>query len=681
VLFEMLSGKRAFAGETVTDVLSAIISREPDWSELGADVPSAVTVLLHRCLEKDPRKRLRDIGEARLLLETSQAIDGNRRRTDTPTRTPTPRRWVVPALSAAVVALMLTNAYLWWSRTPRPLASTPLITPFDIQPPDAAATLTLTFRPAVAIAANGGAVAFVAASGGIDRVYVRARSEAVAHVIPGSDRGTNPEVSPDGKWVVFVADGAIRKAPIDGEATTIAQAADVRGMSWSDAGTLFLTLDAAAPLVAMSAAGSGVREITTLAAGERTHRWPQALPGGRHVLFTVGALTSPDNYDDASIDAVDVATGERTVVLKGAAMARYCGERQLLYSKGTEVYAIAFDPDRLATTGDAKQVLQAAARDASTGPSHFSCSHEGALAFVPGSSTSDLRNLVWVGNSGQSEVLKLQPGSYQAIRISPDGLRVAMLGGSNGRGDIWVYEFEHGSMNRVTFNGTNAAPTWSPDGSTVYYSSFDRSGNESTLLKKPLDGSRDAVTLAKVAARAYITKIEPGEQTAIVEAVFPPLDRGDILRVSFGSTAPPEKIVATPANEYAATVSPSGKWLAYQSDETGRAEVFIRDLAGSGARWQVTAAGGEEPLWSSDGRQLFYRTANRLFAMPVEPGNTFRHGPVKGLFDGVFTTGVESGRSYEFDAASARFLLVKPADPGPPPRAVRVVLNWAVAQR
>ena len=212
----------------------------------------------------------------------------------------------------------------------------------------------------------------------------------------------------------------------------------------------------------------------------------------------------------------------------------------------------------------------------------------------------------------------------------------------------------------------------------MYYSSVDPVGSEATLLKKPADGSREAVVLAKVSSRAYITWVDPTETAVIVDAVSSSSDRGDILRVILGATPRQETLVASPANEYAGAVSARRQWLAYQSDETGRPEIYVRDLGGSGARWQVTFQGGEEPHWSRDGLQLFYRSANRLMAVPLEPGKAFRSGQPRSLFDGVYNSGIESGRSYDVTPVSGRFLLVKPADEGASTRTLRMVLHWAL---
>ncbi len=270
----------------------------------------------------------------------------------------------------------------------------------------------------------------------------------------------------------------------------------------------------------------------------------------------------------------------------------------------------------------------------------------------------------------------LTSGPHQEVRISPDGTRAVLLNGTSGNGDVWIYEFATNKYNRLTFSGDTAAPTWSADGKTVYYTSLDRSGTKSTIQKKLADGSRESESLGSIGGRAYLAWVDASERTAVVDSVNPASDRGDILRVAFGSSGDTRKLVATPANEYAAAVSPGGRWLAYESDDTGVPEVYVRDLAGSGARWQVTVAGGEEPHWGRDGRELFYRTANRLMTIPIEQGDTFRAGNPRPLFDGIYYTGIESGRSYDVDPKSDRFLLVRPVEARESSSHVRVVLNW-----
>ena len=504
LLYEMLTRARPFDGETVTDVISAIVSREPDWTALPAHVPASVAHLVRRSLQKDPRKRLRDIGEARVVLEAPGATVPAPPRPVTATGRNLSRAWMISALAAAVAVIALAWAYMSGQRHSARSSAPAVVTRFDLQVPDPASTLTLVFRPAIALSANGRALAFLAASGGVDRVYVRTRADTSVWMVPHSDRGTSPTLSPDGTSVAFFADGQIWKAPIGGEPTPVAAALDVRGLSWTDDGMLVVTPASAAPMMIMPAAGGQMKPLTALAPGERTHRWPQALPGGKAVLFTVGTLSSPDSYDKGNIDAVVTATGERRVVVTGSAMARYCGDGRLLFTRGAALYSIAFDPERLTSSGDAVQVVPAIARDASTGAAHFDCASDGTLAYVPATSLSEQRQLFWVAETGRMESVKLPPGPHQEVRISPDGGQAVLLNGTSLNGDVWVLEFANGTFRRLTFTSTNVAPIWSADGRTVYFTSFNPAGNVSTLMKKPADGSREAVAVATIKGRAYV---------------------------------------------------------------------------------------------------------------------------------------------------------------------------------
>ena len=675
VLFEMLTGRRPFEGETVTDLLSAIMSRDPDWSALPAHVPAPVARLVKRCLEKDPRKRLRDIGEARLILETPGLTDAGPQPAAGAGRRESVA-WIVAVLAAGVAAMALAWAYMSVHRQSLRTNIPPLVTRFDVQAPEGATALTLVFRPSIALSANGQALGFVAATGGVDRVYVRTRRDTSVWMVPRSERGSSPTLSPDGSSVAFFADGQIRKAQIGTEPTPVAAANDVRGLSWTDDGMLVYSPDSAASLMIIRSAGGQMRQLTTLAPGERTHRWPQALPGGKAVLFTVGTVRSPDSYDAGNIDAVITATGERRVILSGSAMARYCGDGHLMFTKGAALYSTAFDPDELKTSGEAVQVAPAVARDASTGAAHFGCASDGTLAYVPATSLSEQRQLFWVSETAGIEPVKLSPGPYQEAQISPDGNYAVMLHGASLKGDVWLLELSSGTFRRLTFTSSSTAPIWSADGRTVYFVSFDPATSISTLMKKPADGSREASAIGTLRARAYVDWVAPDETAAIFDRVDPANDNGDIVRVTFGPSGSVQPLIKTSRNEFAAALSPNLQWLAYQSDETGRPEVHVFDLGSSGARWQVTTEGGEEPRWSRDGRQLFYRTSNRLMAVPLEGGTTFRYGRPRPLFDGVYNSGIESGRSYDVDPKNGRFLLVRPADTGPSPRAVRVTLNW-----
>jgi eukaryotic-like serine/threonine-protein kinase len=286
--------------------------------------------------------------------------------------------------------------------------------------------------------------------------------------------------------------------------------------------------------------------------------------------------------------------------------------------------------------------------------------------------------LSWMDREGHARPLALPAGPYQEAAVSPDGGRIVLLNGTTGGGDVWIYEIAAATFTRLTFNGTCASPIWSADGRYIYYTISESGGAK--LMRKIADGTRDAEVLRPLATRGYVSWVDEARGAVILNAVAawtgsqgPGANRGEILRVPFSASAAAEALASTAANEYAASVSPDGRWLAYQSDQTGRAEIYAVELAGSRVQRQITAGGGEEPRWSRDGRELFFRSANRVMVVPIANGRAAVPRP---LFDGVYNAGIESGRSYDVDRSAERLLLVTPVRDRVPAGTVRVILNW-----
>jgi Tol biopolymer transport system component len=495
-------------------------------------------------------------------------------------------------------------------------------------------------------------------------------------VLPGTEGASLPSFSPDGRWIAFYAEGRIKKVPLDGPPTALATAPDVRGIAWLDDHTLIFPPGASDPLVAMSADGGPTKPISKLGANERTHRWPDVLPGGKAVIFTVGSPGSPDNYDDATIEAVILATGERRVVWRGAAMARYSSSGHLILSRGSSLYAVPFDPETLTAKGNATEVVRAVEHDVTTGAAHFACAADGTLAIVPGSAQSGRFRLAWVDTKGTTEPLDLAPGMHHDFRISPDGKRVAMLEGPGEGGDVWIYDFTRHTHTRLTFTGNNAAPVWSTDGKDIYYTSFEPTGRSSTVYRKPADGSREAEVVATPAGRSYVAWLSKDGTDAVLDFVNPGPGMADVVRMALRPQAQPSPVVAGAADTYGASVSPDGRWVAYHSDDTGRPEIYVRDMAASGGRWQVSTSGGEEPHWSKDGRALYFRNGNRMMMTPITGGSTFEFDTPRLLFEGVYNLRSDSLRSYDVDPVTGRFLMIRPLDEGQSPHSIRVTLNW-----
>ena len=669
LLYEMLTGHPPFAGESIPDLLGAIVRDPPRLDDLPASTPSSIRRLLTRCLIKDPVRRLRDIGEARIALEDQLAGTADATLSVSATRPGATR--VLAIASIVLASVLVVVGLLWWRSGSA--AAAPVVR-FDVTPPTKA-FLKLDLRPAIALSPDGSLLVYVATFDGISRLYVRTRDSVESRSLPGTEGASSPSFSPDGRWIAFFADGKVKKVALQGAPVTLASAADVRGIAWLDDHTLIFPPAAADGLVSMSADGGPTQPVSTLAPTERTHRWPDVLSGGKAVIFTVGSPASPDNYDDATIEAVTLATGDRRVVWRGAAMARYSRTGHLILSRGSALYAVPFDPDTLATRGNPTQVVQGVERDVTTGAAHFATATDGTFAMVPGNVQSGLFRLVWVDKEGAAQPLDLAPAMYHDIRVSPDGTRIALLNGPSDIADIWIYDIIRHTNTRLTFTGNNAAPTWSADGKDIVYTSFDATGRTSTVYRKPADGSREADVVATPGARSYVAWLSKDGSDAVLDFVNPSAGMADVVKMSLQANARPSPLVADRADTYGSSVSPDGRWVAYHSDETGRPEIYVRDMAGSG-RWQVSTTGGEEPHWSTDGRELYYRIGNRMMVAPVESGGTFRSGTPRLLFEGVYNLRSDSLRSYDVDPVSGRFLMIRPLDEGQPPPSIRVTINW-----
>ncbi|HKH70975.1 MAG TPA: protein kinase [Vicinamibacterales bacterium] len=678
VLYEMLTGRMLFEGETASEVMAAVIMREPDLSALPANVPPSLRYVIGRCLVRDPKLRLRDIGEVRLALSGSAMVPVapthvERRRSGV-------NRWLLALATGLALALIATGLGLWRASAPAPAAS---VIRFDVQPPGTT-SLSLVARPTVALSPDGSLLAFVASTQGESRLYLRSIGDVTARAIPGTEGASNPVFSPDGKEIAFFANGRLERTTLDGIVSMISEAGsdgDPRGIAWLPDGTLVFGSIAAGPLVQVRSTGGPTRAITTLdeKKGERTHRWPAALPGGK-LLFTVGTLGSPDNYDRATIEAMDLASGKRQVVLEGASSARYASSGHLLFVRESILYAVPFDVDTLTTRGTPVQVLRGVNGDTTTGASHIAIAENGTIAYASGTALAAANRLVWVDRQGKAQPIGLPQGLYFDPRISPDGTRVAVTWQTltAGNGDIWVSDLTRNTFTRLSFSEGALSPVWSADGRTIYYSSIDPSGRKTTIMRRPADGSRDAERVAVVDSRAYLQAVTPDEKTVLLDYQSvggPTSGKGELVTLSLAADAKPQPLVTSVFDEYGATWSPDRRWLAYQSDESGRAEVYVRNVSSGGGRWQVSTNGGEEPHWSPDGRALYYRNETQLMSVAVDTRTTFVPAQPQLVFDGVYNLRSDTGISYAVAPTGDRFLMVRLTEENMASR-LTVVTNW-----
>ena len=541
--------------------------------------------------------------------------------------------------------------------------------------------LNLLRTPAVAVSPDGSTLAFLANSVGINHLYLRKRDDTEIRMIPGTEGALDAAFSPDGQWIAFIADFTLKKVPLKGPVVSLASNNnDPRGVGWINNDTLVYAPAPTGSLFEISANGGAPRAITTVdeKKNERTHRWPQALPGGKAILFTVGTLDKPDDYEDANIEAVVLGTGERRLILKGASMARYVPSGHLIFAREGVLYAVAFDVDGLTVRGQPVAVLSGVAGDRTTGAVHFSVADDGTLGYVPGSATTGIRTLVWVDKGGNQTPVNVQRGQLNDLQISPDGSRVALVQGSSGSGDVWIYEFARSTFTRFTFTTSNATPIWSADSKHIYYASIAQAGtgDQTTIFRKPADGSHEAETVLTMNGRQYLKAILRDGETALLDSQLQ-TTTGSIIKTTLRQGAQPIPVVSAPQfNHFAAAVSSDGRWLAYQSNASGRPEIYVRDFAEGGGRWQISTGGGQEPHWSPDGRELYYRNNGSLMVVPIETQPSFHAGTPRRLFGEVYDLRSNTGETYEVDPRGGRFLLIRPPKEEVSSAQVRMVLNW-----
>ena len=666
VFYEMLCGRAAFAGETVTDVLAAIVTREPDWSALPASTPPGIRRLLRRCLERDRRRRLADAGEARFQLDEARSEPepavgrrGGLVRAAVP--------WAIAAVLGLAVVVLATRV------GPQPATVT---TRYNLDPP-AKARLSFASRPAVSVSADGRTIVFVASIDGTDRLFVRRVDSFEATEIPGTENASSPAISPDGRSVAFCINTRLVKVSLaGGPVTTLATIVETRGVSWDEDASILYVPKTVGGVWRIPSTGGQPTEITKPASiSERTHRYPQQLPGGA-VIFTIDSEATPDSYDDATI-AAQMPDGSRHTVLTEAAMARYVPSGHLLFARGGTLFAVPFDPTRAVVMGLPVEVLHEVAGDLSTGAHHFAASASGALVYISGRNAPGSTVPAWMRSGSDVEPLSLPAGGYADLRISGDGQQAAMTVISDVSSDIWVHHFLRRTFTKVTFAGKNVTPIWSRDGATLYYAQIDGANGSSTIMRRPVDGSRQAEEIATLRGRVYLNDLTPDGHSLVVNAFGGEHRIANTPRNSIVAQLPlqPNAAMTTLVDDpdpFGAALSRDGRWIAYVSSR----QVFVRPFSGSG-RWQVSTSGGEEPKWAGDGRRLYYRNDNVVMFVEIDPrAAAFQASAPLPVANGIYNSRNESGLSYDVDPKQERFLVLRPANEAADALSLRVITNW-----
>jgi len=610
VLYEMLAGEQLFDGETISHTLADVLRAPIDLDQLPANTPRVIRDLVKRCLDRDVKKRLRDIGEARVAIQNYLANpvdDSASPAVASPSRNGKPG-WIAAGVLGAGLLVSLSMWAPWRNLNPadRPLAR------FDVDLGADASLVGSGSGSRIILSPDGGRLVYMSHG----RLYTRRLDRPNSTELKGTEGANAPFFSPDGRSVAFFADGKLKISSVDGGSPAVlsdAAAGNGGGGSWGDDGNIIAPLNDGAGLSMIPAAGGTPTVVTKLAAGEVTHRWPQMLPGSKAVLFTSNA--SPNNgFDGASVEVVTLKDGRRKTLQHGGTYGRYLatatGPGYLIYANRLTLFAVAFDPDTLEIHGAPIAVVEEVATGAG-GAAQLDFSRDGTLVYRSGAAKNSIQ---WMDGAGKTQPLGIKPGNYTQVRVSPDGRRLALAFRDEGSApDIWTYDWQRDTMTRLTFGGGVGSPVWTPDGRYLVF------GTYAGMYWTRSDGAGKPQPLTQSSKLQYPYSFTPdGKRLAFSEVVGL---RGEIWTVPLESdgaglrAGKPEVFLRTSFDERSPSFSPDGRWIAYESDEAGTREVYVRDFAGKGGKWQISNSGGFEPRWSRNGHELFFRSGKRIMAV------------------------------------------------------------------
>jgi len=678
VLFEMLTGKQAFdPGDTVSDAIVSVLTREPDWHALPNDIPGHLRTLLRRCLQKDPQKRLPHIGVARIEIDEGEVAPA---RTQGPAEAPRASRvWVAAAVGLLVAAIGLGLTALYFYRA---IGEAPALQ-FSVLPPENTAfdSNPLGFIPLVS--PDGRHLAFTARDATGIRIWVRALESLAARPLQGTEGASYPFWSPDSRSIAFFAQGQLKRIEIaGGPPLALGNATNGRGGAWNRDGVILFAAAATGPLYRV-AAGGGEPVAVTTPTGSGSHRFPSFLPDGRRFLY--GSLEEPGSIE-VRVGSLDSTDSTRLFVADSTAIYSTSGE--LLFVRQGTLLRQRLDVRTLELRGDPTPVAESVAVGPNLGA--FSVSDTGLLAYRTGLGSTGEVQLAWFDRTGKLIETVGTPAPLRGVDLSPDGRRVAVHRHDGNGGDVWLLDLaRRGTMTRLTFDTAqeNASPIWAPDGRRIVFGS--RRNGRWGLYEKAADGTRAEQLLVESDLQNMPMAWAP-DGTLLAYWVAHPKTAGDQWILPLGGDRKPFPLLQTIFNETHAQISPNGRWIAYQSNESGRAEIYVRPFPTGEGKWQISSAGGFWTRWRADGTELFYMTnasLGKLMSVKVNQGGpSFEYGDSAELFDSGYVNFQHFlGGAYHTYAVSPdgqRFLIPRPegavnVDAAPAP--ITVVVNWTRA--
>jgi serine/threonine-protein kinase len=687
VLFEMLTGRRVFDGEDVSDTLAAVLRSEPDWTRLPDQVPADIRALLKRCLQRDRTKRVTEIGVARYVLESVDTAQGEERRAGAPGQ-----RWRATSmwLSLAAAVGLTTGAIVWWLEPTVPEHH--LVTRFVYSLPEDQNSTFGGLAPAVpgraiaspvdaAISADGRQIVYCANQ----RLYLRAMDQLDAQPIPGTDENpTQPMFSPDGQSIVyFVSLGSALNIPTTlkkisvsgGTPVPLAQAPSLPyGASWHGDTIVFaVNTESRAGIQAVPSTGGAPTTIIEVNPKAEVIAQPELLPDGKHVVFVVRPAARGGAYGDIVVQALP--NGERKVLVANGTSPRLLPTGQLVYLQTGTLFAAPFDFEQLKVGVPSPMVGNVAAIGPVLAGMFWIASAEGSLAYSPTNSAGATATLVWVTRQGEETPIPAEARAYRFPRLSPDGTKIA-VDTTDQEKDVWVFDLAKHSPTRISFGpAQESSPVWMSDNRRLLFVS----GTD--VIRKAIDGTGKAETVARNPPGGYLSSLSPDGKSVMSRTGGGAVDVLMTIPLD-GSREPQPLLDNNGSSQRNAEISPNGRWIAYDSNESGRSEVYVRPFPNVNAeRWKISTEGGYVPMWARSGEELFFVQPTGkapLMSVKVQAGSSFTYDKPHRLFDtGSYLTRYWF-RAFDISPDGQRFVFVKPAGADSTTRpSIVVVSHWS----
>ncbi len=673
VLFEMLAGRQLFTGETVSETLAAVIKSEPEWKRLPTNLHPRIRFLLERCLDKEAKNRYGSINDARVEIQKVLSDPAGVLVESIAAAKPRKQLRLGPVwVAAAVLLSVIVGGVAVWKLKPTEPRQ---VTRFDYDLPEGVQFATIGL-PQLAVSPDGKQFVYSTTKG----LYLRSVDELTAKLVSGTEGITSqPFFSPDGKWIAYVSgiDRKLKKISINGGAPVVL--CDITqtfaGGSWNEDNTI--VYGQVPGLIMRISANGGTPEAITKTKSE-THIFPQLLPDGKSLLYTAAVSTTQFRTLVQSLQS-----GESRELFAGGA-ARYLPTGHIVYvlPNNSNLFSVAFDLGKLEVKGGPVAVVEGILGSGI----QFAVSDAGTLVYMPGAATASTpaRTLVWVNLEGKEEPLDAAPNQYLFPKISPDGTKVALTVAGSGNPDIWVWDLTLKNLMRLTFDaGNDLVPLWTRDGQRIAY--FSAQKEKPGVYWKASNGTGEAEEIGSVPNGIPLPMSWSADgKTLVMQEVYEGT-KVDIGTLSMEGDHSRKPLLKEDYIESHPHVSPDGRWLAYCSDESGKAEIYVRPFPDvDKGKWQVSTNGGNSPLWSPNGRELFYltgdSTTDAAMRVAVETRPTFKSSKPEVLFKGTYVGFYPSDFPWDIHPDGKRFLMIKP--PGAPPsatggpRKINIVLNW-----